>query len=143
MTNFFEKHKKRIRVDENGCWTWLGAKSFNGYGNVRIDKKQYRAHRVSYEDKNGAIPKDKVIDHVCLNKSCVNPNHLEAVSQKINAQRALLGKRNLFCKKGHEMNEKNTYLSGNSRSCKKCKLQYLKYRYLQSKKAFEKLMVLK
>ena len=83
MTDFYEKHKKRIEL-KNGCWLWVGAKSSYGYGNLRINKIQYRAHRISFKSKFGFLDDNLVIDHLCKNKSCVNPDHLELVTQRIN-----------------------------------------------------------
>lgn len=58
------------------CWLWTGAKSEFGYGNVRINKKYLRAHRVSYELANGPIPEDMCVLHRCDTPACVNPDHL-------------------------------------------------------------------
>lgn len=128
MTNFILKHQKRIRFTET-CWIWEGAKSSSGYGNVRIDNVQHRAHRMSYLSAHGTIDKSLVVDHLCKNKLCVNPSHLELVTQKINAQRALLGTKKDFCKNGHKFTDENSYKSGKLRQCKLCKLEYSKKYY--------------
>lgn len=138
MTKFFEKHRERIVIQKNGCWNWVGAKSSSGYGNVRINNIQYRAHRVSYIDKFGPIPDNLVIDHLCKNKACVNPDHLEAVSQKINVQRYFsdIPKENK-CHRGHEITDDNSYfwkVSGKTfRGCKPCALLRSKERYQKVK----------
>ena len=62
------------------CWFWTGAKA-DGYGQLNHGKKNYKAHRVSWELVNGDIPEDKQIDHMCGIRACVNPQHLRLVSQ--------------------------------------------------------------
>lgn len=66
-------------VDENGCWVWTRYRSPDGYGRIGRGRKSFLAHRVSYEFYVGPIPDDKVIDHKCCNRACVNPEHLQAV----------------------------------------------------------------
>lgn len=74
----------------NGCWKWIGAKSghLQPYG---MFKRKY-AHRFSYEKAKGKIPSHLQIDHLCRNRICVNPDHLEAVTQKVNIRRGNLAK---------------------------------------------------
>lgn len=83
----------RIRLANEGvitnCWFWKGGLDTNGYGCFKIPSKQVIAHRFSYELFKGRIPKGLVIDHICRNKSCVNPDHLDAVTQKENISRAI------------------------------------------------------
>jgi hypothetical protein len=70
------------------CWLWVGAKSPYGYGRVRIDGKIQIAHRVSYALNGRELIDGLVIDHLCGVKSCVNPEHLEQVTQTENVTRA-------------------------------------------------------
>ena len=105
-----------------GCWIWLRTHEDYGYF---IGK---RAHRISYEHWKGKIPKGLVIDHLCRNRSCVNPQHLEAVTQKENINRGIRisGKehhssRKTHCPKGHEYTKQNIYLTPKgSRTCRIC-----------------------
>lgn len=71
-------------VPEIGCWIWTGYTDRDGYGSVTINKRSYRAHRVAYEAKHGMIPHGLVIDHLCRQPSCVNPDHLRAVTNREN-----------------------------------------------------------
>ncbi len=81
MENRFMKH---VNKKENDCWDWLGHKDHLGYGRFNIDGKIFATHRVSYELYKGEIPKGLVIRHMCNNRKCVNPNHLETGTQKDN-----------------------------------------------------------
>ncbi len=106
LRGILEVQLKRFwsKVDRRGadeCWPWLANKTAAGYGHVRIDKRGYMAHRVVYELEVEFIPEGYVIDHLCENPSCVNPAHLEAVSNATNAERHH-GQRTL-CKYGHPL----------------------------------------
>jgi hypothetical protein len=71
------------------CWLWTGSIKGTGYGQIMIDGRPARAHRVAYELLRAEIPSGLVLDHLCGIKACVNPWHLEPVTQAINVQRAL------------------------------------------------------
>lgn len=77
---------------ESGCWIWQGAKSGEGYGSVRFRGQMYRAHRLFYEHFVGPIPTNAMLDHLCRNPSCVNPKHLEPVSNRENVRRGAKAK---------------------------------------------------
>lgn len=75
-------------IDEStGCWNWLKVKDSQGYGQISVSGKTKLAHRYSYERVHGIIPDGLYIDHLCRNKSCVNPVHLEPVTPAQNIQR--------------------------------------------------------
>jgi hypothetical protein len=87
-----------------GCWLWTGAKRADNYGVMKYNNIMLFAHRVAWVIANKRqIPADAVIDHTCFNKSCVNPAHLDCVSQTINIERYHNTKDPLSqCKRGHQ-----------------------------------------
>lgn len=86
---------RRIRstpVDpDTGCWIWTGATSV-GYGRIRVDGRLDMAHRVSYQLFVGQIPEGLDLDHLCMNRRCCNPSHLEPVTRAENMRRAAAAK---------------------------------------------------
>ena len=110
-------------VDKSGsCWTWAGTVSGKGYGYVRRDGRSQRAHRVAYEMVVGPIPEGLHLDHLCRNRLCVNPGHLEPVTNRTNALRgnspnAIIHRTNR-CKHGHSMDDAR--VSPKGRDCRTC-----------------------
>lgn len=110
------------------CWLWQGKLTDRGYGTIKVGGKHgknCRAHRVSYELFVGPIPAGLTIDHLCRNRSCVNPLHLEPVTQGENTRRspytlASIHASRTHCPHGHEYTEENTYLYNGRRSCRPC-----------------------
>jgi hypothetical protein len=114
---------RRVEKRADGCWQWRGNLQANGYGRFGI-KSEY-AHRVSYVMHRGAIPVGLDIDHLCRNRACVNPDHLEPVTRRINLLRGkTIPARNAaktHCAHGHEYSEANTRITPDgSRICKEC-----------------------
>ena len=112
------------------CWVFLGCKDSSGYGNIGNNGKTISAHRASYELYRGQIPKDKQIDHICGNRLCINPQHLDLVTAKENVRRG----RQKFtcvphpkplrthCMKGHPYSGANLFIDTNKqRRCMICK----------------------
>ena len=119
---------KVIKGRENGCWIWTGYKTWDGYGQFRIRRERVYAHRVAYELLIGLIPDGLTLDHLCRNPSCVNPDHLEAVSERDNILR---GKgvcaqyaQQTVCKRGHLFDLFNTRWEQGRRICRICRRQF-------------------
>lgn len=107
-----------------GCWFWLGSMTNTGYGSIYIHPKNQRTHRVSYELFKGPIPAGLVIDHLCRQPLCCNPDHLEPVTDKVNALRGYGAcaqhARKTHCPKGHPLSGDNLVKSIPRRQCRTC-----------------------
>lgn len=108
------------------CWNWVGTAGTRGYGFFWDGIKYVQAHRYAHEKLIGEIPDEYHVDHLCFNKLCVKPAHLEAVTAKVNIRRAQMhygiGCAVTHCPQGHEYTPENTYIEPKgSRSCIKCR----------------------
>ena len=126
MRSPLERVLVRCKSDANGCWVFTGAKS-RGYGVVRISRAAGNkvTHRVVYETLVGDVPEGLDLDHLCRNRACCNPSHLEPVTRSENLRRSpLVGKRRVVkthCPQGHPYDESNTYVTpSGGRMCRTC-----------------------
>lgn len=142
-----EKADVRIRRQRNGCWRWTGVITGYGYPQWLHAGKTYRAHRLVYAAMLGPIPAGKQLDHLCCNKWCVNPAHLEPVTGRVNTLRATRGtaqinhRKTACARRGHPFTPENTRLKqgryGTLRSCRACERELnrkLQAKYRQQKR---------
>lgn len=85
--------EQHFQIAATGCWEWTGARLQAGYGIVGVVKGSRLAHRAVYEATRGPIPAGLQVDHLCRNKACVNPDHLEAVTPAENTRRAIAARK--------------------------------------------------
>lgn len=120
---FWEKVDKN---GENGCWNWVGKSTKQGYGVWQITVV---AHRLSWEIERGKVPEGLVLDHLCRNPSCVNPDHLEPVTIRENIRRGYnqvsVAMRKTTCAKGHPLVLKH-HPSRDMRGCTICATQRMR-----------------
>lgn len=113
-------------VKTEHCWEWRGYVSRYGYGQFAFSPgKTHRAHKLAWEWQNGPVPNGLVLDHLCRNRACVRPEHLEPVTPRTNALRGIgvtaVNSRKRFCKQGHEFTTENTRIgTSGGRICRTC-----------------------
>lgn len=126
---------KTLEPNGKGCWNWKGAKvSDEGYGIIRYRGSNTLVHRLMYELFKGEIKYNLVVDHICNNPSCINPSHLQAITQKENLDRSSLtlssiAKAKISCVNGHLLEGENLKIDQGKRRCATCKREKAKQRY--------------
>lgn len=112
----------------DGCWEWTATCSTTGYGRVHAWGRAEQAHRVAYRLMVGEIPAGLTIDHLCRNRKCVKPEHLEVVTMRENILRgegaSAKNAKRTACIQGHPFTEDNLYQRRGVRICQICKLAH-------------------
>lgn len=120
-------------VAREDCWTYLGPFSWTCVGVPYGNYRGKRAHRLSYEAYKGPIPEGLVLDHLCRNTVCINPDHLEPVTIKENIMRGIsfsvINSKKTACPKGHAYDEIVKQNNRRVRSCSECRLKRVRAYY--------------
>lgn len=110
----------------SSCWRWDGPVNNNGYGVIGLRGRKVLVHRFSYELLIGPIPEGLELDHLCRNRRCANPDHLEPTTHKINCLRGIgppaVNARKTHCPKGHPLEQPNIYGTNGHRMCRRCSI---------------------
>lgn len=136
QVTLLQRFWEHVDKAQDGCWNWTGWLRSTGYGRFYEGKRSWLAHRFSYTVFVGPIPSGLNIDHLCRNRSCVNPAHLEPVTQQENLKRGIgtypatvasvkAKRARTNCQHGHEYTPKNTRLTkAGTRVCRACHRDY-------------------
>ncbi|PZE89951.1 HNH endonuclease signature motif containing protein [Curtobacterium sp. MCBD17_008] len=104
-----------------GCWHWTGYLDRDGYGVMKYQGVPQAAHRLAYTQWVGPVPEGHQLDHLCRNRACVNPEHLEPVTTQVNTARGIKPNRGT-CRNGHPRTASNVYTTPQGhRACRPCR----------------------
>lgn len=126
-TGLRERFLAKVERQPDGCWLWTAYKNPKGYGLISVNDRLWQAHRVAHELFKGAIPAGFDVHHRCYQRSCVNPDHLEAISHRANITDAgstspsALNAKKTHCLNGHQLVVPNLMLSLLAKGRRRCK----------------------
>jgi hypothetical protein len=111
---------------QDGCWVYPNVPNSDGYVRVSVNGRKVMTHRLSLWQAGITIPEGLEIDHLCRNRACCNPSHLQVVTHRENMQRGTgqdrINAAKTHCMRGHEFTVENTYICPNgARQCKVCR----------------------
>lgn len=141
LLNHLDRYERSFTVNpDTDCWVWNSTNNGQGYARFWYGSKRIMAHKVAYLMMRGKPSEGLVLDHLCRVRNCVNPYHLEAVTNQENIARGNVGSNHrdkTHCKNGHILSGDNLVYykskrckSGFTRGCRTCKRVY-KERYLE------------
>lgn len=123
-----ERIERFVELNQRGCWLWLGSlHPHDGYGMMTVGSRTRWAHRIAYQTFIGDVPVGLQLDHLCRERRCVNPTHLEPVTCRENLLRgegfSARNARKTHCVHGHVLTGRNLYISPTGRrNCRACRL---------------------
>jgi hypothetical protein len=118
--NTLENLLNQAYESQTGCWVWNGGVTNSGYGKATVNYKTVLMHRYMYEATYGPIEEGLQLDHLCRNKLCINPEHLEPVTAKVNMERHYVNQ--THCLRDHPLSGSNLYVTPDGRrQCKDCR----------------------
>lgn len=128
LTDLPANMQNKIQITSAGCWGWTGSLNNKGYGQVGYLGRTTSTHRLAYTLLAGPIPAGLHIDHLCRNRACCNPAHLEPVTVRTNTLRGIgfapSNAAKTHCRHGHAYTSVNTYIDRRgSRSCRTCRTE--------------------
>ena len=132
LQRFFSK----VRINQKtSCWEWVACQAM-GYGYFRLGSSMWLAHRVSYFVFVSAIPDGLTLDHLCRNRVCVNPQHLEPVPLKVNCLRGespqAINARKIQCYQGHALSGSNLRIDKKGRRCRACNKEAMRLWHIKN-----------
>lgn len=126
-----DRFADKIALTDSGCIEWIASRNSTGYGTFAAGGRSVMAHRWSYEHHVGPIPNGHDLDHLCRNRACVNPTHLEPVTTSANLLRGVgMGQANAVktrCPAGHPYSGDNLYIPPSrphNRMCRTCRREH-------------------
>ena len=127
LPTVMDRVTESVTIDpDTGCWVWNKSLERNGYARMSVGHKVEGVHRITYKERHGFIPDGFEIDHLCRNRACCNPDHLEAVEHRENLMRspiaaARINSEKAKCNRGHELSGDNLAIDAlGYRSCRAC-----------------------